>query len=59
MDASSPPSSPTIYRRFNSREENVFSRLTATRQPFQIDSQPTKGIISQYPGKVLVLIFHV
>ncbi|KAK0161534.1 hypothetical protein PV327_009993 [Microctonus hyperodae] len=51
MDAS-PPSSPTIYRRFNSREENVFSRLTATRQPFQMDSQPTKGIISQYPGKI-------
>ncbi|XP_063982533.1 kinesin-like protein KIF21A isoform X1 [Diachasmimorpha longicaudata] len=52
MDVSSPPGSPTIYRRFNSREENVFSRLTATRQPLTTDPQPTKGVISQYPGKV-------
>ncbi|XP_043277094.1 kinesin-like protein KIF21A isoform X2 [Venturia canescens] len=48
----SPPGSPTIYRRFNSREENVFSRLTATRQPLPSDPQPTKGVISQFPGKV-------
>lgn len=55
MDVSSPPGSPTIYRRFNSREENVFSRLTATRQPLTTDPQPTKGVISQYPGKVCKL----
>ncbi|XP_034946309.1 kinesin-like protein KIF21A isoform X2 [Chelonus insularis] len=52
LDVSSPPGSPTIYRRFNSREENVFSRLTATRQSLPHDPQPTKGIISSYPGKV-------
>ncbi|XP_057334879.1 kinesin-like protein KIF21A isoform X2 [Microplitis mediator] len=52
MDISSPPGSPTIYRRFNSREENVFSRLTAARQPLTTDPQPSKGIISPYPGKV-------
>lgn len=49
---SSPPGSPTTYRRFNSREENVFSRLTASRQPTSTDPQPMKGIISQYQGKV-------
>ncbi|XP_044588252.1 kinesin-like protein KIF21A isoform X6 [Cotesia glomerata] len=52
MEISSPPGSPTIYRRFNSREENVFSRLTAARQPLMTDPQPSKGIISPYPGKV-------
>lgn len=50
-DVSSPPGSPTTYRRFNSREENVFSRLTASRQPASTDPQPMKGIISQYQGK--------
>ncbi|KAF7997081.1 hypothetical protein HCN44_005358 [Aphidius gifuensis] len=50
MDAPSPPGSPTIYRRFNSREENVFSRLTAAKA-VPVDPQPTKGVISQYPGK--------
>lgn len=50
-DVSSPPGSPTTYRRFNSREENVFSRLTASRQPTSTDPQPIKGIISQYQGK--------
>ncbi|XP_043793336.1 kinesin-like protein KIF21A isoform X1 [Apis laboriosa] len=50
-DVSSPPGSPTTYRRFNSREENVFSRLTASRQPTSTDPQPMKGIISQYQGK--------
>ncbi|XP_014613331.1 PREDICTED: kinesin-like protein KIF21B isoform X4 [Polistes canadensis] len=50
-DISSPPGSPTTYRRFNSREENVFSRLTASRQPMSVDPQPMKGIISQYQGK--------
>ncbi|CAG5083800.1 Similar to Kif21a: Kinesin-like protein KIF21A (Mus musculus) [Cotesia congregata] len=52
MEISSPPGSPTIYRRFNSREENVFSRLTAARQPLTTNPQPSKGIISPYPGKV-------
>ncbi|XP_012214478.1 kinesin-like protein KIF21A isoform X2 [Linepithema humile] len=51
-DISSPPGSPTTYRRFNSREENVFSRLTASRQPIASEPQPMKGIISQYQGKV-------
>ncbi|EFN70720.1 Kinesin-like protein KIF21B [Camponotus floridanus] len=51
-DVSSPPGSPTTYRRFNSREENVFSRLTASRQPIASEPQPMKGIISQYQGKV-------
>ncbi|XP_020295594.1 kinesin-like protein KIF21A isoform X2 [Pseudomyrmex gracilis] len=51
-DISSPPGSPTTYRRFNSREENVFSRLTASRQPISSEPQPMKGIISQYQGKV-------
>ncbi|XP_003707301.2 kinesin-like protein 31E isoform X1 [Megachile rotundata] len=51
-DVSSPPGSPTTYRRFNSREENVFSRLTASRQPASTDPQPMKGIISQYQGKI-------
>jgi len=51
-DTSSPPGSPTAYRRFNSREENVFSRLTASRQPITSEPQPMKGIISQYQGKV-------
>ncbi|XP_011339391.1 kinesin-like protein KIF21A isoform X2 [Ooceraea biroi] len=50
-DISSPPGSPTTYRRFNSREENVFSRLTASRQPVASEPQPMKGIISQYQGK--------
>ncbi|XP_076165090.1 kinesin-like protein 31E isoform X2 [Ptiloglossa arizonensis] len=50
-DVSSPPGSPTTYRRFNSREENVFSRLTASRQPASTDPQPMRGIISQYQGK--------
>ncbi|CAK9822517.1 Kinesin-like protein KIF21A [Anthophora retusa] len=50
-DVSSPPGSPTTYRRFNSREENVFSRLTASRQPATTEPQPMKGIISQYEGK--------
>ncbi|XP_046473383.1 kinesin-like protein KIF21A isoform X2 [Neodiprion pinetum] len=50
-DVSSPPGSPTAYRRFNSREENVFSRLTASRQPLPSDPQPTRGVISQYQGK--------
>ncbi|KOC64824.1 Kinesin-like protein KIF21A, partial [Habropoda laboriosa] len=50
-DVPSPPGSPTIYRRFNSREENVFSRLTASRQPALTEPQPMKGIISQYEGK--------
>ncbi|XP_015597842.1 kinesin-like protein KIF21A isoform X2 [Cephus cinctus] len=50
-DVSSPPGSPTTYRRFNSREENVFSRLTASRQHLPVDPQPTKGVISQYQGK--------
>ncbi|XP_076762768.1 kinesin-like protein 31E [Xylocopa sonorina] len=50
-DVSSPPGSPTTYRRFSNREENVFSRLTASRQPASIDPQPIKGIISQYQGK--------
>ncbi|XP_076656956.1 kinesin-like protein 31E isoform X2 [Halictus rubicundus] len=50
-DVSSPPGSPTTYRRFNSREENVFSRLTASRQPASTDPQPMKGIISHYQGK--------
>ncbi|XP_012258571.2 kinesin-like protein KIF21A isoform X3 [Athalia rosae] len=50
-DVSSPPGSPTAYRRFNSREENVFSRLTASRQPLPSDPQPTKGVITQYQGK--------
>ncbi|XP_076284320.1 kinesin-like protein 31E isoform X1 [Lasioglossum baleicum] len=50
-DVSSPPGSPTTYRRFNSREENVFSRLTASRQPASTDPQPMKGIISNYQGK--------
>ncbi|XP_032663629.1 kinesin-like protein KIF21A isoform X2 [Odontomachus brunneus] len=50
-DISSPPGSPTTYRRFNSREENVFSRLTASRQPIASEPQPMKGIISQYQGK--------
>ncbi|XP_077269576.1 kinesin-like protein 31E isoform X2 [Temnothorax americanus] len=51
-DISSPPGSPTTYRRFNSREENVFSRLTANRQLVASEPQPMKGIISQYQGKV-------
>ncbi|XP_066599552.1 kinesin-like protein KIF21A isoform X2 [Prorops nasuta] len=51
MDFSSPPGSPTAYRRFNSREENVFSRLTASIQQVVPDAQPMKGIISQYQGK--------
>ncbi|KAL6419900.1 hypothetical protein ACFW04_004403 [Cataglyphis niger] len=51
-DVSSPPGSPTTYRRFNSREENVFSRLTASRQPIASEPQPMKGIISQYQGKI-------
>ncbi|XP_072757239.1 kinesin-like protein KIF21A isoform X4 [Anoplolepis gracilipes] len=51
-DVSSPPGSPTTYRRFNSREENVFSRLTASRQQIASEPQPMKGIISQYQGKV-------
>ncbi|XP_011696601.1 PREDICTED: kinesin-like protein KIF21A isoform X2 [Wasmannia auropunctata] len=51
MDISSPPGSPTTYRRFNSREENVFSRLTASRQLIASEPQPMKGIISQYQGK--------
>lgn len=51
LDISSPPGSPTTYRRFNSREENVFSRLTASRQPLPTDPQPSKGVISQYQGK--------
>ncbi|XP_033324332.1 kinesin-like protein 31E isoform X1 [Megalopta genalis] len=50
-DVSSPPGSPTTYRRFNSREENVFSRLTASRQPASTYPQPMKGIISQCQGK--------
>ncbi|KAG7203017.1 hypothetical protein KM043_010144 [Ampulex compressa] len=50
-DVASPPGSPTTYRRFNSREENVFSRLTASRQPAPADPPPIKGIISQYQGK--------
>ncbi|XP_018311890.1 kinesin-like protein KIF21A isoform X1 [Mycetomoellerius zeteki] len=51
-DISSPPGSPTTYRRFNSREENVFSRLTASRQLIASEPQPMKGIISQYQGKM-------
>ncbi|KAG5316961.1 KI21A protein, partial [Acromyrmex heyeri] len=51
-DISSPPGSPTTYRRFNSREENVFSRLTASRQLIASEPQPMKGIISQYQGKI-------
>ncbi|XP_014212531.1 kinesin-like protein KIF21A isoform X2 [Copidosoma floridanum] len=51
MDTSSPPGSPTTYRRFNSREENVFSRLTATRQTMHVEHLPTKGVISNYQGK--------
>ncbi|KAL6259324.1 hypothetical protein P5V15_009240 [Pogonomyrmex californicus] len=50
-EISSPPGSPTTYRRFNSREENVFSRLTANRQLIASEPQPMKGIISQYQGK--------
>ncbi|KZC06514.1 Kinesin-like protein KIF21B, partial [Dufourea novaeangliae] len=53
-DVSSPPGSPTTYRRFNSREENVFSRLTASRQPASTDPPPMKGIISQYQGKIII-----
>ncbi|KAJ8673461.1 hypothetical protein QAD02_004723 [Eretmocerus hayati] len=53
MDISSPPSSPTTYRRFNSREENVFSRLTASRQTLHVEHQPTKGVISNYQGKTV------
>ncbi|XP_058799695.1 kinesin-like protein KIF21A isoform X2 [Phymastichus coffea] len=53
MDTSSPPSSPMTYRRFNSREENVFSRLTASRQTLHVEHQPTKGVISNYQGKVV------
>lgn len=56
MDISSPPGSPTTYRRFNSREENVFSRLTASRQTLHVEHQPTKGVISNYQGKVSPLI---
>lgn len=52
MDTSSPPGSPTTYRRFNSREENVFSRLTASRQTLHVEHLPTKGVISNYQGKV-------
>ncbi|XP_025995479.1 kinesin-like protein KIF21A isoform X2 [Solenopsis invicta] len=51
MDISSPPGSPTTYRRFNNREENVFSRLTANKQLIASEPQPMKGIISQYQGK--------
>ncbi|XP_011860622.1 PREDICTED: kinesin-like protein KIF21A isoform X3 [Vollenhovia emeryi] len=51
LDISSPPGSPTTYRRFSSREENVFSRLTANRQLIASEPQPMKGIISQYQGK--------
>ncbi|XP_008211276.1 kinesin-like protein KIF21A isoform X7 [Nasonia vitripennis] len=53
MDISSPPGSPTTYRRFNSREENVFSRLTASRQTLHVEHQPTKGVISNYQGKTV------
>ncbi|XP_014239134.1 kinesin-like protein KIF21A isoform X2 [Trichogramma pretiosum] len=53
MDTSSPPGSPTTYRRFNSREENVFSRLTASRQTLHVEHQPTKGVISNYQGKTV------
>ncbi|EEB15657.1 kif21, putative [Pediculus humanus corporis] len=45
----SPPGSPTAYRRFTSRGENVFSRLTGGTQ----DVEPSigRGVISEYSGK--------
>ncbi|XP_075217567.1 kinesin-like protein 31E isoform X2 [Lycorma delicatula] len=47
----SPPNSPPVYRRFNSREENVFSRLTSGTT--QLNEQHAgNGVISQYQGKV-------
>ncbi|XP_065212787.1 kinesin-like protein KIF21A [Planococcus citri] len=50
LNKMTPPNSPPIYKRFNSRDENVFSRLTSsTIQP--IERCNGKGIISQYQGK--------
>nr|CAD7263447.1 unnamed protein product [Timema shepardi] len=51
LDAS-PPNSPPTYRRLNSKEENVFSRLTSTTTGAK-EEQIGKGIISAYTGKVL------
>ncbi|KAK6630614.1 hypothetical protein RUM43_014599 [Polyplax serrata] len=45
----SPPGSPTTYRRFNSRGENVFSRLTGGMQ--DVEQPAGRGVISEYSGK--------
>ncbi|XP_046997793.1 kinesin-like protein KIF21A isoform X1 [Schistocerca americana] len=50
LDAS-PPNSPPTYRRTNSREENVFSRLTSGTTASS-DQQIGEGVISVYQGKV-------
>ena len=47
----SPPSSPPAYRRLNSREENVFSRLTSGTTGAS-EQQIGRGIITVYSGKV-------
>lgn len=47
----SPPSSPPAYRRLNSREENVFSRLTSGTTGAS-EQQIGRGIITVYTGKV-------
>ncbi|KAJ4449289.1 hypothetical protein ANN_00687 [Periplaneta americana] len=46
----SPPSSPPAYRRLNSREENVFSRLTSGTTGAS-EQQIGRGIITVYTGK--------
>lgn len=47
----SPPNSPPVYRRINSREENVFSRLTSGTTQLN-DQHSGNGVILQYQGKV-------
>ncbi|KAK3859205.1 hypothetical protein Pcinc_034655 [Petrolisthes cinctipes] len=45
-----PPTSPTTYRRSTSREENVFSRLTSATTSIR-DSRPHAGIITPHASR--------
>ncbi|CAL4127762.1 unnamed protein product, partial [Meganyctiphanes norvegica] len=44
-----PPTSPTMYRRSTSRDENVFSRLTST--PSVKENRPDTGTINPHTGR--------
>ncbi|CAL4097079.1 unnamed protein product, partial [Meganyctiphanes norvegica] len=45
-----PPTSPTMYRRSTSRDENVFSRLTST--PSVKENRPDTGTINPHTGRM-------